>query len=707
MSQILQNASEFVDVYSALLFASWLGIAVLLGLFLKTLWSLFQKLKQKVPGSKITMRLSLVATALMSIPTLTIFAFSMNFIQQGISQWFDVKTETAIENAAELVQYTLDNKTRDSLKLTQTIAQEEAELLSNFPITGVNNLRRLLNAEEVALYQANQQLVAFSSKNNEQILPRAPGDNLFQRIRQKNSYAAIETQAEELQHSFVRVLIPLNDNFNNDFALQAIFPIPHNISKLSKSVAIANSQYRELSYLKGPLTTSFSLILSMVVLLTIVTAILFSIRAIENFTRPIRTLTRGTRAVSTGDYTVTMPVREEDEFGELIHSFNDMIEKISKARNDLRISHQQTEVQKLYLQGVIQNLSSGVMTLDSQQVIRSMNQSAETILGCPINALEGAALEKITSGQIDLPKGLHELFNEVLPKFQSQGPKKHWELRFDYHHQQTHKILMLHGNALTGPRSKPAGYVIVIDDITELVQAQLNQAWSDIARRLAHEIKNPLTPIQLSAERLNLKLSKSLQGEELALLNRMTTTIVDQVGAMQKLVQAFSDYAKPPEVNLQPSQISGLIKSIVDMYHTSSWQIDLQVTSPEPYVMVDLSRLRQLFHNLIKNALEACEQSQAPQIRLSLTSLNKETLQIELCDNGEGMPKEAQNWIFEPYATDKPKGTGLGLAIVRKIIDEHHGTISVKTSPKQGTCFIIKLPTIHTAADNSWDWANF
>ena len=696
MSQILQNASEFADAYSALLFASWFGIAVLLGLFIKTLWSLYSKLKKKVPGTKITIRLSLLATLLMGIPAITIFAFSMNFIQQGITQWFDVKTETALGNAAELVRYTLDNKTRESLNLTTSITREQSDLLASFPITGVSSLRRLLNAEEVALYQTNQQLVAFSSRDNAQILPKPPGDNLFQQIRQKTTYAAIE-ESEDGFESFIRILIPFNDNFNNDYALQAIFLIPKNITEMADSVAIANSQYLELSYLKGPLTTSFTLILTMVVLLTIVTAILFSIRAIDNFTQPIRVLTRGTRAVSKGDYNIQMPVRERDEFGELILSFNDMIEKISKARNDLRISHQQTEVQKLYLQGVIQNLSSGVITFDSQQTVRSMNEAAEQILNCRFEEIQNATPTEIANRDTQLHEAIRGLFSEIEPKFANKKKRKHWELRFDYHCKQAHKILMLHGTSLSAKTQNAAGYVLLIDDITELVQAQLNKAWSDVARRLAHEIKNPLTPIQLSAERLNFKLSRKLDGEDLDLLNRMTNTITDQVSAMQKLVQAFSDYAKPPEVHLQPTELNSLLTSISDMYQNSQWKFDLDLIEPAPQIMADLSRLRQLFHNLIKNALEACDNQDSAWIRLSTHLLDSETYQITLCDNGRGMPEEAQNWIFEPYATDKPKGTGLGLAIVRKIIDEHRGTISVKTSPNEGTCFIINLPIITPA----------
>ena len=701
MSQILQNASEFADVYSALLISTWFGIAVLLGLFVRTISSLYRKLKAHTPGAKITLRLTILAALLMAIPTITIYAFSMNFIQQGINQWFDVKTETALTNASEVVRYSLDNKTRDSLNLTQAIVQEQTDLLERFPATAVNRLRKLLNAEEVALYQGNQQLVAFSARESTQILPNTPAENLFQQVRQKNTYAAIESSSAELTDNYIRVLIPFTDNFNTEYALQAIFPISSNISALSDSVAVAASQYKELSYLKGPLITSFSLILSMLVLLTLVTAVLFSIRAIDNFASPIRVLTQGTRAISEGDYQVRMPVEEKGEFGELIQSFNEMTEKISQARNDLRLSHQQTEVQKLYLQGVIQNLSSGIITLDGDQRLKSINGAAERILDSQLHGFENQALAQLIYGDHDLSTNLTDLFQQIHQQINGGKANRTWELKFDYHLKNQHKILMIHGSPLPSSNSLVAGYILVFDDITELVQAQLNRAWSDIARRLAHEIKNPLTPIQLSAERLNFKLQNKLPETEKQLLERMTKTIIDQVATMQNLVQAFTDYANTPEVHLQPNHLNDLIASIAEMYHNPAinWRIQLDLQAPETLVLSDLNRLRQLIHNLIKNALEACETSEQPKVTICTRLQENDLFEIQICDNGQGIPEESQNWIFEPYATDKPKGTGLGLAVVRKVVEEHHGQITFKTSPQQGTCFIITLPTVNTKSE--------
>lgn len=694
MSQTLSNASSFADRYSTLLFFTIGGIAILVAVLTKTLFKLYSQVRKKLPGSRITGRLTFLSSLLMGIPTAIVFYFSLSFIQQGIHQWFDVKTEVALENATSLVRITLDTKTRDSLKLAKSITYAHRKLLANTPSLAVNLVREQLNAQEVALYQLNQQLVAFSSEFGVNIMPETPGDNLFQQVRQNKTYAALEEQpGATTKQTFIRVVLPFADlESNSSYALQVIFPISADIGQLSTSVSIASGQYKELSYLKGPLIASFTLVLTMVLLLTILTSILFTVKAVQNFTNPIRTLAKGTKAVSTGDYSVKMPALEDDEFGDLIQSFNDMIQRISKARNDIKLSHQQTEVQKLYLQAVIKNLSSGVITLDTHHRIRTINDSVGTILNADLSRHIAKKLVEISDREDSAH--LEELVKQIAPMFSKSF--KPWSVQMEFRCRNAQKILMIHGSSLPSLDQKIGGYVIVIDDITELVQAQLNAAWSDVARRLAHEIKNPLTPIQLSAERLQFKLNHKLDDQDKALLNRMTETIIEQVAAMQKLVQAFSDYANAPTAELKPTQLNNLIANISVMYQdpAANWQVNADLDEHCPLVMADTSRLRQLLHNLIKNAIEALQDKPNSIITLTTVSDSEEWLTLTICDNGPGIPEEDQNWIFEPYATDKPKGTGLGLAIVRKIVEEHKGHISLESSPERGTCFIINLPTM-------------
>ncbi|WP_319380376.1 ATP-binding protein [Thiomicrorhabdus sp.] len=692
MSQILQNASSFAESYSALLFFTFGGVFILLIVLVRTLWSLLKQYKKRIPGIKITIRLTFLATLLMGLPTATIYYFSLSFIQQGINQWFDVKTEVALENASTLVRITLDNKTRESLNRTLSTVKEEHDLLANSPIIGVSRLRNQLGAQEISFYHANQQLIAFSSPDGSDILPTPPGDNLFQQVRQKITYAAIETRpGATVPEQFIRVVVPFTDtDINTPYVLQAIYTIPSNITELAESVSTASGQYKELSYLKAPLTTSFTLILTIVLLLTLLTAILFTIQAVQNFARPIRTLARGTKAISKGDYSIKMPVKEHDEFGELIASFNDMTQRIAQARNEIKMGQHQAEVQKLYLQAIIQNLSSGVITLDMKQRIRTMNDAAKQILNADLSSYTGRSLKEAVESRHNAH--LSELFEQITPHFDDPG--QNWNLQKEFSCKDGQKRLLIHGSTLPGIDTQTSGYVIVMDDITELVQAQLHAAWSDVARRLAHEIKNPLTPIQLSAERLKFKLHDKLQDKDQSLLTRMTQTIIEQVNTMQTLVQAFSDYANTPEVKLSRLDLNSLIKSIVDMYYDpkAPWQVKAQLDPKMPFVAADPARLRQLFHNLIKNSLEATESQEYGLIEIRTEIEAAEQVRITVCDNGPGIPEQHKNWIFEPYATDKPKGTGLGLAVVRKIVDEHHGQIQLKSSPQHGTCFIIKLP---------------
>ena len=693
MSQILQNASSFAETYSSLLFFTIAGIGVILFVLLKTIWHLRTQSKKKIPGIKVTIRLTLASTLMIGVPTAIIFYFSLTFIQQSINQWFDVKTETALENASALVRMTLDNNTRDRLKLTLATVNEKGLLLATSPVIEVNRLRSLLDAQEVALYHSNQQLIAFSVQDPNAELPEPPADHLFQQIRQNKTYAAVETRPGlTMNDQFIRVIIPFSDlDFSGTYALQVIFSIPSNMTALAESVAAASGQYKELSYLKGPLITSFTLILSMVFLLTLVTAVLFTIQAVQNFTKPIRTLARGTRAVSKGDYSIKMPVKENDEFGDLTQSFNDMIQRISQARNEIKLGHQQTEVQKLYLQAIIKHLTSGVLTLDINLRIRTSNDAANQIFDTDFSHYIGQHFEHLSYRDEETAQ-LSEFFAQISPPLK-QGENL-WHFQYEFSSQYGQKILMIHGSTLPSVDKTIGGYVIVIDDITELVQAQMNAAWSDVARRLAHEIKNPLTPIQLSAERLNFKLHDKLYAQDQALLERMTQTIIEQVSTMKKLVQAFSDYANTPNVLLEETDINQLIMDVSLMYQdvNSRWSITTELMKNCPPVLADKARLRQLFHNLIKNAIEATENTILPNIRLTTRCDEFEYLTVTVSDNGPGIADDAKNWIFEPYATDKPKGSGLGLAIVRKIVEEHHGQISLNSSPGTETCFIIKLP---------------
>lgn len=704
MSQIIQRAPELIDYYLGLLIFSLGGILLLFALLIKQLVELYLHYKRKTSGIKTTVKITASLMLLLSLPILILFYFSLSVLHQSVDQWFDVRTKQALTDASALVKTNLDYATRDHLNKTLQAERAMRPLLTQTPAFSANELRNQLEAKEVALYQSNGQLVAFSHEFGTEILPNRPAESLLRQARQRLNYAAIEA-SDDAEHEIIRVVIPVIDPFLNQvYPLQVIYNLPESITRYAHSVRLAESQYNELEYLRTPLKTSFTLILSLVLLLTLVSSLLFIIQAAQNLTRPIRHLVQGTQRVAQGDYTTQMSVDRNDDFGALIQSFNDMIKQIGKARNEIKVSHQQTEVQRLYFQAVIRNLTNGVITLDMNHRIRTANDKAGDILGVDLHQYSGERFCDLTTSPSN--PHLNPFFDALMPRFEKASNSKDtkpWSLQLTLNTTDQQKIILIHGSTLPSIDQKIGGFVVVLDDITELVQAQLHAAWSDVARRLAHEIKNPLTPIQLSAERLEYKLSNKLAEDDAKLLSRMTQTIVEQVASMQNLVDAFIDFAHTPEFEREAINLNHLLETLVHLYQAPNepGKITLNLDAKCPAAYIDSHRMRQLFHNLIKNALEATEGVKSPAILIETDCQNlSDSITIKVQDNGKGIPEQAINWIFEPYATDKPKGSGLGLAIVKKIVEEHKGQIEINSQPNQGACFIIQLPVGSRSTEN-------
>lgn len=698
MRYLLQHAPDLIAYYIALLIFSLLATFGLLAILARSLMKLYRQYRLGESGIQTTVHLSGTLALLLAVPIIIMFYFAISVIHQSIDQWFDLKTEQALSDASALVRSNLDNATRDHLNATIRAEERFREGLIQRPAFSINDLREALNAQEVALYQSNGQLVAFSNAFGLTILPERPADNLLQQVRQRNNYAALETQLTSEQ-DIIRVLVPVTDTLlNQSLTLQAIFAVPDHITRYAESVRLAESQYQELNYLRQPLKTSFSLVLFLVVLGTLISTILFTIQAVQNLIRPIRQLIQSTQRVADGDYTTVMPVERSDEFGRLIQSFNVMTQQVAKARNDIKLNHQQTELQKLYFQAVIRNLTNGVITFDTQRRLRTFNNRAIDILQLHHHPLTGQVFSEVFNEIKDphLAPLIQRLIQKLQKPTQFDGDtlnqdQKPWSFEVTLQLGAEQRILRVQGASLTTLDHQLAGYVLVIDDITELVQAQLHAAWGDVARRLAHEIKNPLTPIQLSAERLALKLAPKLNANDQALLKRMTHTITQQVDSMQRLVQAFIDYAHTPELSLAEVDLNALINEIAILYQPALTPegLTLSLTKQPAKVLADPHRIRQMLHNLVKNAVEALEEHPQPHINIATQILNHpERICLSVTDNGPGIPNAADNWIFEPYATQKPKGTGLGLAIVKKIVEEHQATIELKTN-ERGTAFSI------------------
>ncbi|MFP5344831.1 MAG: sensor histidine kinase, partial [Gammaproteobacteria bacterium] len=385
-----------------------------------------------------------------------------------------------------------------------------------------------------------------------------------------------------------------------------------------------------------------------------------------------------------------LPLQSRDELGFLVMSFNDMTQKIAQARDALNQSQQRAEGQRAYLQALLQHLSSGVLTLDHQQHLRTANAAAGELLGVALDDHAGTPLDAIAERHPQLGAFVATLRHHLA------APAGEWREEVILEGPGARKILLCRGTAL--PATESGGdYLIVFDDITALIQAQRDAAWGEVARRLAHEFKNPLTPIQLSAERLRHKYLKTLDAAEGKLLDRLTHTIVQQVEVMKDMVNAFADYARNPPLQTRPLDLNRLINEVLDLYRGQRAQFQARLETGLPPVEADAGRLRQLLHNLIKNALEAAPDSRA-RITLETHSLPG-FVELSVRDHGPGIPKEIMAQLFEPYVTTKPRGTGLGLAIVKKIAEEHSGSLSAENPQDGGARLVLRLPVSAAAPD--------
>jgi PAS domain S-box-containing protein len=473
--------------------------------------------------------------------------------------------------------------------------------------------------------------------------------------------------------------------------LHALFPVPERVGQLANSVQEAYGQYRELSFLRGPFTRSLTLTLTLVLLLSLLMAVWGAFFFARRLTAPIQTLVAGTRAVAKGDFDTRLPIVARDEMGFLVHSFNDMITRLAGARELARLSQQAVESQRAYLAVILGRLSTGVVSLERDWNIKTANEAAGAILGVDLEAAIGRPLAEVAR---DRP--LVQQFIEVGRAHIDAGDYE-WREQIVLRGDAGRRVLMCACSALPGEDGEPDGFVVVFDDITALLQAQRDAAWGEVARRLAHEIKNPLTPIQLSAERIRRRFLDQMGVEDAQVLERATRTIVQQVEAMKEMVNAFSDYARAPDMEIVRFDLNHLVAEVVELYRAKEMQVAVELCLDPGVVAIeaDVGRLRQILHNLIRNALEALEAREGGVLRITTRGTEEFELRavfIMVEDNGPGIPADSVDRIFDPYVTTKPKGTGLGLAIVKKLVEEHGGWVEASNRAEGGVRVTIALP---------------
>ena len=692
MSKTLQNSELFDRFYLALLLFNTLGLVSLSILIILNLKRLIHQLKNRVIGSRMTVRIVILFSLLSVTPVLVVYYFSLDFLHRGIDSWFDLRIEQALDDSLELSRLALDVRMRELLNTTEKIAEELGESNDSELPFYINQIRERINANELTLLTKKGVIVVSSSKDTKSLVPNTPEETILLQLTQNNSYIGIDLIKNKGLMIRAVVNLPATGIDKKEKMMQALYPISERMNQLAANVQTSFIEYQELSYLREQLKFSFIIILTLVLLFSVFSAVWAAFYSARTLSAPIKDLAQGTRDIAKGNYNTKLPVPSNDELGFLVASFNDMTDKISQARDTAKNSQQEAESQQIYLETILSRLSSGVIVLNKNGEIEKSNISAAQILQIEINALNQKNIDNIINTFPKLTNFFECISNNISEKTYD------WREQITLSEKTGNQIIMINGSILTSSNNSVSKYIIVFDEITALVQGQRDAVWSEIARRLAHEIKNPLTPIQLAAERLRNKYLLNSDSNNVEMLDRMTNTIIQQVETMKVMVNDFSDYARSSDSKKEEIEIVRLLQEGVDLFsnmnHGSRIEIDIKTDLPKIYG--DEKKLRQVLNNLLTNAVDANAMGHDNSLKISAKVANiedNEIIEIRIMDSGPGIDPLVENNLLEPYITTKEKGTGLGLAIVKKIIDEHSGTFWLENNREEnGACAVIRLP---------------
>ena len=689
LSRAAGNDELFGDFYSALILLNVIGISLLALMSAFQIWRLIGQFRARVLGSRLTLRFVGAFAVLALIPLAVVYYFAVQFLSRGIDSWFDVQIEQALDDALLLGRSSLESIKLDVVDQLRDDADNIQRAESNFEVFQLlDELRQANDFEEMSLHSMSGEILASSSRDSISLIPDVPDERVIRQLRQGKVYSEIEPIAGGgLQ---LRVAIRMAGRQVGEIGrvLQILNPLPLRYSRLAESVESASAEYEKLQYLRRPLTFSFVLTLSLVTLMTLLIALLIAIYLAKRLVAPLRDLAEGTQAVAQGDYGKQLPVTSGDELGVLVSSFNRMTQEISSAQTAVRNSQFEAEKQSAYLETVLAHLSSGVMSFDGDRQLRTHNAAAERIL----HTLLGTFVESSIAEMIKALPTVEPLLNMI-----DQGISddvSEWQKEISINSPLGQQTLVCSGTKLSGAETE-SGCVVVFDDATALIKAQRDAAWGEVARRLAHEIKNPLTPIQLSAERIRRRYLDKVEKDDREILDRATRTIAQQVESMKSMVNAFSDYAQPVISRPKRLDINTLIRDITELHiaHLTRIRFLFDLADDLPLVMTDPAGIRQVLNNLIINASDALgDKGGELKLRTRIDPVKDNLLVLELQDNGPGFPAELLDRIFEPYVTTKTSGSGLGLPISRRIIEENGGTMRATNLPKGGAVVIIQLP---------------
>jgi nitrogen fixation/metabolism regulation signal transduction histidine kinase len=679
------NTALFAERYPLLLALNG-GIAVVLAALVSyQLYILRRKLRAKVFGSKLTLRLVVLFALIGIVPGALIYGVSVQFLGKSIESWFEVRIDKALEAGLNIGRNALDGMLKDLTKKADTIATSLSVKPPAEHLALLNSLRQQVGVQEVTLYTQRGKLIGFAGNESAGIAPEPPGSAAMRKLRSQQTYAAIEHIPD--RGLFLRVIAPVSvvSLSEEGRVVQLLQPVPQELGRDAETVQSGYSEYQELQLSRRGLKRLYGITLTLALLLALLSAIAASFLLSDRLSAPLNLLVEGTRAVAQGDFSQRAADPSRDELGMLTRSFNSMTLQLAEARAEAERRSAELAHAKAHLESILVNLSAGVLAFDDEMKLRSTNRSANQILQLDCSPL----IDRELGAWDALDPSLAPLSTLLRTAFASDD-RHEWEHQIEREARDGTQVLLLRGSRLSA--GAEGGHVVVFDDVTHLLQAQRDAAWAEVARRLAHEIKNPLTPIQLSAERVELKLTPKLSSTDADMLTRSTRTIVNQVAALKRMVDAFSQYARTPEPAMRELDLNSLVREVLTLYESLGSRVALELDGALPPIYGDASQLRQVVHNLMQNAQDALGETAEPRILIRTETLDGR-VRFSVTDNGTGFPENLMKRAFEPYVTTKPKGTGLGLVIVKKIVEEHGGDVAVANVSPGGARVTINLPT--------------
>jgi nitrogen fixation/metabolism regulation signal transduction histidine kinase len=695
---LLTQATTNRDLYErnyAKLFAVNVVVASLLLLVIGWIaYRLIKRLKQKKFGSRLLVKLAAVFALAGFAPGVLIYVVSYQFVSRSIESWFDVKVEGALEAGLNLGRATLDALSADLVGKTRSAAAQLSETPDASAVLPLERARDAMGADDLMLWGASGKLIAAAGQSRYQLTPELPSQQQFRSARTQRSITWIEGLEDaatgEPEIARIKALVLVGSSGFSALAepryLLASKLLPTALVSNAQAVTQANREYQERALARDGLRRMYIGTLTLSLFMAVFGGVLLAVVLGNQIARPLLLLADGVREVAAGDLTPKASLRGKDELDGLTRSFADMTQQLFDARQAVQASMEQVSAARANLQTILDNLTAGVLVLSVDGAIASSNPGATRILRLPLAAHEGKRLADI-DGLQSFGRSVQQQFDVFL----SHGRERsldHWQQSFELGNSSAGQIGRPTNDVITliarGAELPDNQRLLVFDDISEIVSAQRSQAWGEVARRLAHEIKNPLTPIQLSAERLEMKLTGKVGAPEQALLTKSVKTIVDQVDAMKRLVNEFRDYARLPAAELKPVDLNALTLDVLNLYANdiSHAPVECELDPECPSVMGDAQQLRQVLHNLLQNAQDATVSAgraddRHPVVLKTQWLVASQRVRLSVMDCGTGFPDHILKRAFEPYVTTKDKGTGLGLAVVKKIADEHGTRVDI------------------------------